>query len=416
MASEGHKGTSVGLCVPHMTQTQTPTIENFVDSLTRWTDETLVKRMHLLPSMNNLVLYGRGVSDYGLKLLENCQELRELHLVDTSITDKGLSSLANISSLRWLTIDTAAISDQGIAYLKELKHLEGLQLVNTKTSDESLGVLLNYPKLAYLEASGCSISEKGILFISQIGSLNYLRLAAPTVQDDAFLGLSFCKRLNSFAFDMPLVTKEAVNELHSRLPECEVSNYTYFRPEDKVLFIVSNFFGEGKTLANFADALGATDELLQYSPFHPVLHSARALINFRMGKFDHFRYDLKNVREHANMYGHSDLSDMAMNFLSQESFFGLRQMMEQQHPERLIVDKLLSSDIRLSREPIAALIDRLKNAYFTPMQPRLNPELLASFKTPNYRQPQVTVDLSNRTMIILPRDLKEQLKGVPWNW
>ena len=384
--------------------------------MTRWTDVTLIEKWHNLPTMTNLILYGRGVSDYGLKMLERCQSLRELQLVDTNITDKGLASLANITSLRWLTIDTAAISDTGIAYLKGLKHLEGLQLVNTRTSDDSMGVLLNYPKLAYLEASGCSISEKGINFISQIGSLNSLRLAAPTVQDDAFLGLSFCRRLTNFAFDMPLVSKEAVMELLARLPGCDVNHYYFFRPEDKVLYLVNNFIGSGRTLANFADALGATNDLLHYSPLHPVLHSARALINFRMGNFDSFRYDLMNVRDHADMYGHTDLQAMATAYLSQHSFFGLRLMMEQQNIERLVVDKLLSSELRVRREPIAALINSVKAGHYAPGLPRISQELLDSFSTPQYKQPNVVVDLSNKTMIILPKELKDQLKDVPWNW
>lgn len=33
-----------------------------------------------------VVLYGRSVSDYGVKVLERCEKLRELQLVETSVT------------------------------------------------------------------------------------------------------------------------------------------------------------------------------------------------------------------------------------------------------------------------------------------------------------------------------------------
>ncbi len=107
-----------------------------------------------------MVLYGRAVSDYGLKVLEGCQNLKELHLVETSVTDKGLASLANLRSLRWLSIDTADVTDSGIMQLKNLNLLEGLQLVKTGCSDDGLAILLNLPHLEYLEISGCTIAER----------------------------------------------------------------------------------------------------------------------------------------------------------------------------------------------------------------------------------------------------------------
>ncbi len=376
----------------------------------------------MLPHMFSLVLYGRAITDYGLKLLEKCERLRELHLVETSVTDKGLASLENIRTLRWLSIDDANITDKGISYLKNLSQLEGLQLVKTRTSDDGLSVLLNYPKLAYLEASGCSISEKGVLFISQVTSLNSLRLAAPTILDDAFLGLSFCKRLSNFSYDMPLVSQKAVMELHSRLPECDLSHYTFFRAEDKVLFLINNFVGEGKSLTNFSDALNTANELLSYSPYHPALHSARAMINFRMGNFELFRQDLRIARDSANIYGQNDLLEMAINYLNQDSFFGLRLAMEAESPEKIIAAKLLTAGVRppLRKEPIAVLINRLSNSTshglgkpITIAQARATAD---AFITPEYRHPSVVVDLSNRTTLILPKETKDELKTVPWNW
>lgn len=402
--------TSVGQCVPHMT------FENYVDSLQRWTDDDIISRAHTLHKLNSLVLYGRGVSDYGIKLLERCQNLKELHLVETSVTDKGLQSLANMRNLRWLSIDTANISDSGIAYLKNLSQLEGLQLVNTRTSDDSLSMLLNYPQLAYLEASGCSITEKGIYYISNVRSLNSLRIAAPTVFDDAFMGLSHCRQLSTLSFDMPLVTEDAVKELRIRLPGCDLSHYSFFRPEDKVLYLVNNFMGDGRTATDFVAALGATDELLGYSPLHPVLHAARALLNYRMGDFQTFRADMVNVREHANLYGQQDLLDLAINYLAENTYFGLRLMMEMQHPERMVASKLLTSGVRANygRSPIASLLNRLGNAA-VPVPVHVHAHAEVTYAIPVYKQPQLLLTPAPKDLI-LPKELKEELKAVPWNW
>jgi hypothetical protein len=218
---------------------------------------------------------------------------------------------------------------------------------------------------------------------------------------------------------MPLVSSQAVNELRLRLPDCDLGEYTFFRPEEKVLYLVTNFVGERKTLANFSDALMCANELLSYSPYHPALHCARALINFRMGDFDAFRNDMRNTRDNANVYGQFDLLNMAMNYLSQPSFFSLRMLMEEQNPDVFIANKLLTCGVRprTKNEPIAKLISKLNNVSRPPITPeRAQAAAAAAFTQPNYRQPSVIVDLSRRTTLILPKEIKDELKSVPWDW
>jgi|JYMV01.1.fsa_nt_gi hypothetical protein len=396
------------------------TMINFVDSLSRWTDEALIQKADLLRDVQSLVLYGRAVSDYGLKVLERCAKLRELHLVETSVTDKGLGYLKELRSLRWLSIDDASVTDSGIIQLRNLHQLEGLQLVKTRVSDDGLEILLHFPKLEYLEISGCTIAEKGVLFISRVSSLNSLRLAAPTIFDDSFLSLSYCTQLSKFAFDMPLVTTEAIDQLQLRLPGCAMNEYYFFRPEEKVIYLVSNFMGEGKTILNLEKALVTADELLSYSPYHPALHGARAFIHYRLGNITQFRNDLQNVRDNANIYGQSDLRFLAMQYLSFDSHLSLQAAMKSQHPDRYIANHLLTTGVRqpLRKEPVAGLLHRMNeaaqvkiNAYETKKAPGPDP-----FSTPLYRHPQVIVNLSGRPDVIPSKEWKDELKKVPWNW
>lgn len=389
-----------------------------------WTDIDIRDRLNVLPGLNSLVLYGPGITDYGMKLLECCTQLRELHLVDTNITDKGLASVGKLKSLRWLRIDTANVTDSGIRSLNNLHLLEGLQIVKTKSSDEGFLSLLTFPKLSYLEASGCPITELGISCIAQVRGLNSLRLAAPTICDNSFLGLSTCKNLTNFSFDMPLVSQDAVLELHSKLPHCALSHYQFYRPEEKVLFLVNNFLGANNTMSNFTDALLTADELLSYSPFHPALHGARALINYRMGNYDIFRNDLINARDNANIHGQADLVDLAMTFLAQETLFGLKLMMEHQRPERMIAGKLITGGVRppIRREPIAALINKLYQMTNVPADIPAAPRQMSSpiiqetWATPAYNEPQIIVQVNRQIKIILPKNVKDEMKSVPWNW
>lgn len=390
---------------------------NFVDSLSRWTDGDLLERADSLKDLHSLVLYGRAVSDYGLKVLERCEKLRELHLVETSITDKGLNSLKELRSLKWLSIDDASVTDSGIIQLRNLHQLEGLQLVRTRVSDDGLAILLHFPKLEYLEISGCTIAEKGVLFISRVSSLNSLRLAAPTIFDDSFLALSYCKQLSKFSFDMPLVTTDAMNELQHRLPSCAITEYHYFRPEDKVIYLVSNFMGEGKTIINLENALATADELLTYSPYHPALHGARAFINYRMGNIEQFRSDLRNARDNANIYLQADLRFMAIQYLSFDNHLSLQSAMAHQHPDRYIANQLLTTGVRQAtrKEPVAALIKKMTGAAQTNLPVQAG-QTIGTFNTPHYRHPQVIVDISRRPEIRPSKEWKDELKKVPWNW
>ncbi len=391
---------------------------NIVDSLTRWTDDALITRAHVLKDARSLVLYGRAVSDYGIKVLERCDQLTELHLVDTNVTDVGLSSLKGLKSLKWLSIDDASVTDSGIIQLKNLHRLEGLQLVKTRVSDDGLAILLNFPNLEYLEISGCTIAEKGVLYISRVPSLNSLRLAAPTVFDDSFLALSYCKQLSKFSFDMPLVTPEAINELKLRLPECVLNEYYFFRPEEKVIYLVSNFIGQGKTIINLERALISADELLNYSPFHPALHGARAFIHYKLGNLEQFRTDLKNVRDHANIYGQHDLQYLATQLLGFDNHLRLQATINAQHPEQYIANQLLTEGVRPLRrkEPIDALLKKMNDSSkvdYRSVQTRQN---TSSVITPIYTYPQVFVSLSRGATVIPSKEWKEELKKVPWNW
>jgi hypothetical protein len=406
------QGMSVGLCVPHMT------MENYVDSLSRWTDGDLIQKADSLRNLHNLVLYGRAVSDYGIKVLENCQKLKELHLIDTSVTDVGLGYLKNLRSLKWLSVDDAKVTDSGIIQLKDLHNLEGLQLVKTRVSDDGLAILLNFPNLEYLEISGCTISEKGVLFISRVGSLNSLRLAAPTIFDDSFLALSYCKQLEKLSFDMPMVTPEAIKEMRLRLPGCILSGYHFFRPEEKVIFLVSNFIGEGKTIINFENALTTANELLSYNPYHPGLHGARALINYRMGNLEQFRNDLRNVRDNANIYGQEDLRWLAMEFLSFNNAMTLHAAMELHHPDHYIANHLLTSGVRhpTRKEPIAYLLRKLDNACLAPTVRRPYGQTSEPLNKEQEWRRVTTYQQCQQKTLILPKELKEELKSVPWNW
>lgn len=336
------------------------TAESDLPIFDKWTDQDIRDRRELLPSYTSLVLRGREVTDDGIKLLELCSNLKELHLIETSITDRGMRSIGKLFNLRWLTIDDAAVTANGISEIANLNKLEGLQILETQMTDDGFVILHSFEDLVYLESDGCDIGDLGIALIAQATNLGSLKISAPSVRDLSFMAVSLCTRLSKFSFHAPLVTEQTIDALQKKLPLCAFSNYTVYRPEDKVISIVRLIVSANPGQHNLVKAYADASELLQYSPHHPALHAARAFIDYHMGNMKMFRFDLENARDTANMYGETHLLNMAQNLLRENSPYKLRQMIEIDKPEHKIAAKLLAEGIRpqMRYEPISAVLVR----------------------------------------------------------
>ena len=67
-----------------------------------------------------------------------CQQVVEVILMDTQITDSDLKDLKELKALQELWLDDTRITDAGLKELKELKGLKTLGLRGTKITDAGL--------------------------------------------------------------------------------------------------------------------------------------------------------------------------------------------------------------------------------------------------------------------------------------
>ncbi|WP_245747480.1 c-type cytochrome domain-containing protein [Parapedobacter koreensis] len=83
----------------------------------------------------------------------------QLRLSNTQITDNALQPIGQLAGLRHLYLDNTAIGNAGLAYLHACKTLQYLNLVNTKVTDEGLLILAKLPALqtVYLYQSEVTI-------------------------------------------------------------------------------------------------------------------------------------------------------------------------------------------------------------------------------------------------------------------
>jgi YHS domain-containing protein len=83
----------------------------------------------------DLNLGGTKVSDSGIGQLSGLKGLRRLHLEKTGIGDEGLSHLKNLTELRYLNLYSSKVTDKGLPQLQGLKNLENLFVWQTAVTE-----------------------------------------------------------------------------------------------------------------------------------------------------------------------------------------------------------------------------------------------------------------------------------------
>lgn len=89
----------------------------------------------------NLNLARTHITDDGLKALEPLKNLRRLHLENTKIGDAGLVHLKGLANLEYLNLYATQVTDSGLDELKGLKNLKALYLWQSKVTPEGAAKL-----------------------------------------------------------------------------------------------------------------------------------------------------------------------------------------------------------------------------------------------------------------------------------
>lgn len=88
----------------------------------------------LLPLKEQLIELKLGssrITDSALQVIAQFKNLMKLQLDYTKITDKGLANLMSLQNLRYLNLVGTAVTEQGVLQLKDLKNLRSIYLYQT---------------------------------------------------------------------------------------------------------------------------------------------------------------------------------------------------------------------------------------------------------------------------------------------
>lgn len=140
-------------------------------------DDRVAGELGGLENLRQLDLSGTNISDEGLVALENMDELRILSLHHTRVTNRGLRHLAHLRRLERLDLDHTDVVDAGVAHLAGLEELRELRLDATLVTDAAIEHLVGLQKLERLNLSETVVTSEGVAKLRDLPALDTLGLA-----------------------------------------------------------------------------------------------------------------------------------------------------------------------------------------------------------------------------------------------
>ncbi len=111
-----------------------------------------LEQVRSLDRIRSLTIANTSIDDKGLGLLATAERLEELHISSQLMTDTSMSVFCELPRLRSLFLDDVPnVTDAGIANIKKLNNLIELLLRGTQLSNEGLDSILHLSNLSVLE-------------------------------------------------------------------------------------------------------------------------------------------------------------------------------------------------------------------------------------------------------------------------
>jgi len=182
--------------------------------------------------------------DVDMPLSESAQDITELDLAGTNVTDKGLKQLAGLKNLMTLKLENTKVTAAGLKELAGHKRLASILLSEGQLTDAHLRVLSEIGLIHTLtsQVAGSSkkprpqsveeimtlglnrspITDAGLRELARFSNLARLYLRETQVTDDGLKELAGLKTLTTVELQGTQVTEAGVAALQMALPKCEI--------------------------------------------------------------------------------------------------------------------------------------------------------------------------------------------------
>ena len=102
-------------------------------------------------------------SDADMKdLVKFKDNIVQLKIGNSALSDEGLKDIATFSNLLKLHIEHTKITDVGLVHLKQLQKLNYINLFGVGVSDEGIAALANIPSLKHIYTYQTNVTAEGV--------------------------------------------------------------------------------------------------------------------------------------------------------------------------------------------------------------------------------------------------------------
>ncbi len=159
-----------------------------------------------------------NVDDSALARFPDVAELRQLSLGRTTVSDRGLGTLAAARQLEWLDLSFTPATDEGVAAFRQCGRLRQLYLEQTAVTDAALEWIGKLRELEELDLSGTKITDAGLKRLAGLARLRSLYLTNCQVTDTGLDQLRVLQRLETLDVNGTAATSAGIERLRKLLP------------------------------------------------------------------------------------------------------------------------------------------------------------------------------------------------------
>jgi len=132
-----------------------------------------------------LNLQGANISTEGWKLLSKIKKLNMLTAGGEKFANAELKEICNLKNLHTLVLHNSEVTPQGLASLSQLPKLQHLQFVNTPVTMDHLKHFKQLPSLKSLLLRNTELTEAHLAFLSEKCNLTYLDISGNELSVEA---------------------------------------------------------------------------------------------------------------------------------------------------------------------------------------------------------------------------------------
>ncbi|GIX03550.1 MAG: hypothetical protein KatS3mg113_0556 [Planctomycetaceae bacterium] len=151
-----------------------------------------------LEQITELDMKGSSVTDQGLQQIGKLSQLRFLDIRSTQfITANSFPAIAQATSLEELRVDPGKITDESLAVLRPLSELQRFDLRGVKLSYAGYAELLHHKKLIELDLRDSNMDDQALDVVTDLPELERLWLGRTRVTDEGVKKLAKLERLHT---------------------------------------------------------------------------------------------------------------------------------------------------------------------------------------------------------------------------